>query len=152
VANQAGVVTDIVITDPGSGYTSAPTISGGFGAGSGASATLSITTGDGGLTKQGAGTLTLSGANTYSGATTVSNGTLRLTAAGNLAQSTDVHLASGSLLELDFEGRQVVHALYTGGVLQPAGEYTASNLPQFIQGTGTLVTRTPQQALMLIVR
>ena len=45
---------------------------------------------DGGLTKIGAGTLTLSAANTYTGATTVSEGTLNLTVANAIATSSSV--------------------------------------------------------------
>jgi autotransporter-associated beta strand protein len=81
-----GQVTGIVITSPGSGYTSGQavtvTLQGG-GGGSGAtftSVTASTANGSGGLTKTGTGTLTLTGANTYSGSTSITAGTLRIAA------------------------------------------------------------------------
>jgi autotransporter-associated beta strand protein len=81
VLNAAGEVTGVRITNPGTNYTSAPTVRIlGGGAATEAtlgSVTLSNNTG-GGLTKTGAGVLTLSGANTYSGLTTIAAGTLRL--------------------------------------------------------------------------
>ena len=49
-----------------------------------------------GLTKSGAGVLTLSAANTYTGATAVSNGTLNVT--GSLAAASAVSVASGGTL------------------------------------------------------
>ena len=58
-------------------------------------------TNSGGLTKNGAGTLTLSGSSTYSGTTTISDGALRAThdnALGSTAAGTTV--ASGAALEL----------------------------------------------------
>ena len=50
-----------------------------------------------GLTKNGAGTLTLNAANTYTGATTVANGTLVIGAAGSLANSALTVQSSGTL-------------------------------------------------------
>ncbi len=100
VTNSSGVVTSIVITDPGTGYTSEPTftISGG-GTGGTYVTTMGqpagITTSGGGLSKSGSGKLTLTGASTYTGATTVSAGTLALEGA-SLASSITVN--SGALL------------------------------------------------------
>ena len=86
---SAGAVTDFVVTNPGVGYvgTVTATLGGGFGTGgSGTVATLNAITPvantSGGLTKNGAGTLTLSGANTFTGAITVNGGTLAFGAAG----------------------------------------------------------------------
>jgi autotransporter-associated beta strand protein len=50
---------------------------------------------DGGLTKLGAGTLTLNAAETYTGNTTVSNGTLALSASASLANAANLTVAAG---------------------------------------------------------
>jgi len=80
--NATGQVTGIVITSPGSGYTSGQAVTvtlAGGGGGSGAtftSVTASTASSGGGLTKTGTGTLTLTGANTYTGATSILNGSI----------------------------------------------------------------------------
>jgi autotransporter-associated beta strand protein len=61
---------------------------------------LTAGTGSGGLTKQGAGTLTLSAANTYTGATTVSTGTLALSDGGLIANSSTINVASAATLSV----------------------------------------------------
>ena len=77
-----GALTGIVVTNPGTGYTSQPTVtlSGGGGTPTGTATVNLASNTSGGLTKVGLGTLTLSAgsnANTYTGATTVTQGTLR---------------------------------------------------------------------------
>ena len=56
--------------------------------------------GVGGLTKAGAGTLTLEAVNAYQGLTTISGGTLKLSGSGHIGLSNGVHLA-GSTAVLD---------------------------------------------------
>ena len=76
--------------------------------------------GGGGLTKNGAGTLTLGAAAAYTGATAVNTGTLKLT---NAAASTSYSIAGGAVLEYDATAASIDHT--------PNVNYT-------ITGTGTL--------------
>lgn len=88
-----GQVNAVVLTNPGVNYTATPTVNlvGGLGAG-GTAATITATglaaNTSGGLTKLGAGTLTLTGANTYNGGTTVNAGTLTVGTGGTLGATT----------------------------------------------------------------
>jgi autotransporter-associated beta strand protein/T5SS/PEP-CTERM-associated repeat protein len=96
---------------------------------------------NGGLTKRGAGTLTLSGTNTYSGTTAVSNGVLKVTHNQALPAATDVYIASasGAKLELAFTGTNTVRQLYVDGVLQVRRKsYSKASLPTALDGAGLL--------------
>lgn len=103
---------------------------------------------DGGLTKNGAGTLTLSVANTYTGPTKVNAGTLSL-AAASLDDAADVEIASGATLNLTSGVTDTVDELIYNGAAQSPGVYgslasTAQYKVPFITGTGTLtVTNGP---------
>jgi len=65
--------------------------------GTGNTTVSSAIDGSGGLTKNGAGTLTLSGTNTYTGATTISEGTLRLSGSGSINSSSGIVIQGGTL-------------------------------------------------------
>ncbi len=111
-------VASVTVTSPGFDYTEAPAVAL-LGGGTGATAaTVAVVTlapnASGGLTKQGAGTLTLSVANTYTGATTVAGGTLKLTNAKALPTQTPVVLAGGTL---DLNGYTVTNAVSGSGII-----------------------------------
>ncbi len=74
------------------------------------------TAGTAGLTKTGAGTLTLSANNTYTGPTRISAGTLALGAAGSIASSSTISLAAGSIFDA---------SAVTGGYTIPGAQVLA---------------------------
>lgn len=123
--NSAAGLSHVYMTTPGSGYTSAPTVTLiGSGDNGDAEATAVVTSvtlngtnnyigGAGnltinavigeseagsGFTKVGAGTLTLAGANTYTGPTVISEG--RLVLSGSLDEQSAITLESGAVLQI----------------------------------------------------
>lgn len=90
------------------------------------------------LTKSGTGRWTLSGTNRYTGPTTVNQGTLSIAHARSLGTNTDLAIASGATLELNFKGPMNIRRLTLGGKVQPPGACDATSAPRFLKGAGVL--------------
>lgn len=114
------------------------------------SGTLTISgalSGSGALSKSGGGTLSLTNTNSYAGNTAVSGGKLSLSNRG-LADSADILLSTGGLLDLKFSGApDVIDSLFINGISQPVGTWGAvGSGAQFttplLTGTGLLQITT----------
>ncbi|GJE57434.1 autotransporter-associated beta strand repeat-containing protein [Methylobacterium thuringiense] len=126
VGSLASAATTSVVT---SGTAGAATLTaGGNGATTAFAGTIRNGSGTVGLTKAGAGALTLSGANTYSGATTVSAGTLRAGAA-NVISTASAVAVNGGTFDLNNFNQSI-------GALSGSAGTTVS------LGSATLTTRT----------
>ena len=118
-------------------------------------------TNTGGLTKSGAGILSLGGANAFAGTVTVNAGTLSLASNISLDSSIVLSLAPNSSLDLGFgSGSQTVQELFLNGVAVTPGTYTATQLNTlgsastitFTSSGGTLtVTAVPEPATMALI-
>jgi len=103
----------------------------------------SITTGAGsGITKIGAGTLTLGGANTYNGATTVANGTLQAGSATGFSSASAFTVASAGTL--DVNGFAVTIGSLAGSGIVTNNGATAGALITGNDNTNTTFTGTLQ--------
>ncbi|HBJ85152.1 MAG TPA: hypothetical protein DDZ88_15025 [Verrucomicrobiales bacterium] len=95
-----GSVISVVLTNPGTGYTGTPDIilHGGGGTGAVISSAALVANTSGGLTKNGAGILTLNGINTYTGRTTVNAGVLLLAKTSALYNGSSASWTAENLL------------------------------------------------------
>jgi YVTN family beta-propeller protein/autotransporter-associated beta strand protein len=98
--------------------------------------------GGGGLTKSGAGTLTLSGTSTYTGATMVNAGTLQAGATNAFSPSSAFTVASGATLDLASFNQTIGSLAGAGsvtlgsGVLTAGSDNTSTTFSGAISGTG----------------
>jgi autotransporter-associated beta strand protein len=140
---SGGVVTGVVVTNPGINYTSAPTVVFTGGGGSGAAATSAITANvGGGLNFSGGGITTLSGTSTYTGATNILSGsTLNVTGKlGNTAVTVNsggfltgsgilagnVTINNGGLIDFTKDGLSNTTTLTAGGLTLGAASSPAA--------------------------
>ena len=85
-----------------------------------------LISGNGGITKSGAGTVILTGANNYSGATAVNAGLLKVVSGGSISSSTTVN--NGGTLALDLGGSAGSVQVNSGGLLKGSGTAGAVRL------------------------
>lgn len=105
--------------------------------------TMAVPLTNGGLIKQGPGTLAITAVNTYTGNTTVEMGILSV-GHPSLANGADVYLRSGGILNLGFNGPDVIDGLFLNGASQPVGTWGAVGsgaqfVSPLITGPGTLL-------------
>jgi autotransporter-associated beta strand protein len=137
---SGGVVTGIVITDPGTyALNEQPTITLSGGGGTIApftTAALATLNGAGGITKIGAGTLTVTNAtSTYTGGVTINQGTFALGINSAIPSANNVTVSGGVLDMLTFNNTVATVSLQSGTIQGSTGVLTATNTYDLQSGT-----------------
>jgi autotransporter-associated beta strand protein len=99
-------------------------------------------TGNGGLTKQGLGTLTLLQPSTYTGPTKVQGGTLACATSASLAP-TALEIGGTAKVDLQYSGTRTIPSLTLGGDVKGPGVYGMGTDPTYFTGTGTVTVQPP---------
>ena len=111
----------------------------------------SFGTGVGGLTKAGAGTLTLGGFNSYQGATTIQAGTLSVaadSALGDASTNARIVMNGGRLLTSAGFTTTRAMAVTSGSTIEVAGEADTFQISGVVSGTGSLTKAGPGTLLL----
>ena len=168
------VITNIVVTSPGWGYTAANTTAVLHWCGNvnrpdvPLTVTVAANAATGGLTKRGPGRIALTAANTYGGATVVEGGTLAATVADAIPSGSPVTVKAGGVLELgagvgypaditadvDCEDRTRRYALISCPDGSPAGAPAVKGLGPgwVVKRRGTLWTASYQRGAVFSLR
>ncbi|MEI6655484.1 MAG: autotransporter-associated beta strand repeat-containing protein, partial [Verrucomicrobiota bacterium] len=114
---------------------------------------------NGGLTKTGAGTLTLTASQLYTGTTTVSAGTLALSGAGAIADTSAVNIAAAAILNISAitaSGETIASltgvsgsSVVLGAKNLTTGDATSTSFGGVLSGTGGVLTKVGAGTLTL---